>query len=48
MTKEEQLELKDKIVYGLKIAYEKLLKEKREKNSELIVMQGDKIVRIKP
>lgn len=47
-TKEKQLELKDKIIQGLEKAYERLLEFKKQKNSELVVMKGDKIVKIKP
>jgi len=46
--KDKQLELKDKIVIGLEKVYEKLIIFKKEKNSELVIMQGDKIVKIKP
>ena len=49
MTKQDkQIELKDKIVKGLEIVYEKLILFKREKNSKLVIMKGDKIVKIKP
>lgn len=47
-TIEKQLELKRKILLGLEKAYERLLEFKKQKNSELVVMQGDKIVKIKP
>ncbi len=40
--KDKQLELKDKIVKGLEKVYEKLIIFKREKNSELVIMKGDK------
>lgn len=46
--KDKQIELKEKIVKGLEKVYEKLIKFKREKNSELVIMQGNKIVKIKP
>jgi hypothetical protein len=48
MTPEQQLERQDKIVAGLKIAYQRMLEFKRQKNSELIVMRDGKVVRIKP
>jgi hypothetical protein len=48
MTPEQQLERQDKIVAGLKIAYQRMLKFKRQKNSELIVVRDGKVVRIKP
>lgn len=47
-TKDKQIELKDKIVKGLEKVYEKLIEFKKEKNSKLVVMKGDKIVKIKP
>jgi len=46
--KDKQIELKDKIVKGLEKVYERLIEFKKLKNSELVVMQGDKIVKIKP
>ncbi len=46
--KEKQIELRDKIILGLEKVYEKLIEFKKEKKSELVIMQGDKIVRIKP
>lgn len=45
---DEQIELKNKIVKGLEKTYERLIEFKKRKNSELIVMDGNKIVRIKP
>ncbi len=47
-TNEKQLELRDKLLHGLEIMYAKLIEYKRQKNSVLVVMQGDKIVKIKP
>lgn len=47
-TIEIQLEEKKKILKGLKKVYEKLIEFKKQKNTELVVMQGDKIVKIKP
>lgn len=46
--KDKQIELKEKILKGLEKVYERLLEFKREKNSELVIMKGDKIVKIKP
>lgn len=46
--KDKQIELREKIVKGLEKVYEKLIEFKKEKNSELVVMKGDKIVKIKP
>ena len=47
-TKDKQIELRDKILKGLEKVYEKLIAFKKEKNSELVIMQGSKIVKIKP
>jgi hypothetical protein len=44
----ENIEQVDKILKGLDLAYERLLAEKRAKNSELIVLRDNKIVAIKP
>ncbi len=46
--KDKQIELKDKIVKGLEKVYERLIEFKKTKNSELVIMQEDKIVKIKP
>lgn len=47
-TKEKQIELKDKILIGLEKVYERLIEFKKEKNSRLVIIRGDKIVKIKP
>jgi hypothetical protein len=47
-TIEIQLEEKKKILKGLEKVYEKLIEFKKQKNTELVIMQGDKIVKIKP
>jgi len=39
---------KEKILKGLEKTYEKLLEFKRSKNSVLVVMRNNKIVKIKP
>ena len=44
----EQIERQEKIAVGLKIAYERMLEFKRQKNSEVVVMRDGKIVRLKP
>jgi hypothetical protein len=46
-TVKEQNELRDKILLGLEIVYERLIEFKRQKKSELVVMQDNKIVKIK-
>ena len=47
-TIEIQIEEKTKILKGLEKVYEKLLEFKKTKNSELIVLRDNKIVKIKP
>ena len=37
-----------KILEGMDTVYEKLIEFKKKMNSELVIMQDDKIVRIKP
>ena len=41
-------EKRKKLIKGLEIAYKKMLEFKRMKNTELIIMKGNKIVRLKP
>jgi hypothetical protein len=48
MNQGKQPELRDKILAGLEIAYERMLEFKRQKNSEIVVMRDGKIARIKP
>lgn len=48
MTTEAKKELKNKILVGLGKAYEKMLAFKKEKNSEIVILQGSKIVKLKP
>ncbi|KHJ38557.1 hypothetical protein PBAC_13520 [Pedobacter glucosidilyticus] len=47
-TIEIQIEEKNKILKGLEKTYEKLLEFKKTKNSVLVVLRNDKIVKIKP
>ena len=46
-TKEENEELVNKILRGLKKSYKDLLASKRRNNEELIILQNDQIVKIK-
>ncbi|MGB5942797.1 MAG: hypothetical protein WBG71_07930 [Leeuwenhoekiella sp.] len=49
MTKDDkQIELMDKIVNNLDKIYDRLIDFKRKNNSSLIVMKGNKIVKMKP
>ncbi len=47
-TIEIQIEEKNNILKGLEKVYEKLLDFKKAKNSELVVLRDNKIVKIKP
>lgn len=47
-TIEIQKEETKKILKGLEKVYEKLLEFKKSKNSELVVIRDNKIVRVKP
>jgi hypothetical protein len=47
-TVEKQTELRDKILSGLEKVYKKLIEFKKQKNTELVIMKEDKIVKIKP
>lgn len=47
-TVEKQIELKDKILIGLEKVYEKLIEFKKLKNTELVIIRDNRIVKIKP
>jgi hypothetical protein len=47
-TKDKQIELNEKILKGLEKVYEKMVEFKKEKKTEIVVMQGNEIVKIKP
>ncbi|QTD39042.1 hypothetical protein JL193_07275 [Polaribacter batillariae] len=47
-TKDKQLDFREKIIKGLEKVYEKLIIEKKEKKSKLVIMKGNKIVKINP
>ena len=47
-TIEIQKEEKNKILKGLEIVYERLIEFKKSKNSVLVVLRNNKIVKIKP
>lgn len=47
-TVEKQIELRDKILLGLDKVYEKLIEYKKQKNSVIVVIKNNKIVKIKP
>jgi len=47
-TVEKQTELKDKILVGLEKVYERLIEFKKLKNSDLVILRDNKVVKIKP
>jgi hypothetical protein len=47
MTTENKIENRNKIVIGLKKAYEKMIAFKKERKSELVIIKDNKIVKIK-
>lgn len=47
-TTEKQTELYNKILLGLEKVYEKLVEFKKQKNTELVIMRDNKVVRVKP
>lgn len=47
-TNEKHIDEKNKILKGLEKVYEKLLEFKKMKNSELVILRDNKIVKIKP
>lgn len=47
-TIESQIDEKNKILKGLEKVYERLLEYKKAKNSDLIILQNDEIIRVKP
>jgi hypothetical protein len=47
-TTEKHIEEKNKILKGLEKVYEKLLEFKKMKNSELVILRDNKIVKLKP
>ena len=47
-TVEKQMELRDKILVGLELVYKRLIEFKREKNTEIVVMRNNKIVKLRP
>ncbi len=47
-TTEKQTELYDKILFGLEKVYQKLIEFKKQKKTELVIMQDGRIVKVKP
>ena len=48
MTTEAKIDRRNKIIFGLEKAYEKMLEFKKMKNSEIVIIRENKIIRIKP
>ena len=48
MTTKDKIEFRNKIIFGLEIAYQKMLEFKRQKNSVVVIIRDNKIVHIKP
>ena len=48
MTKEAKIERRNKILKGLEKAYSQMIELKRKNNSEIVIIQDNKIVKIKP
>lgn len=47
-TIEKQIEFRNKVLVGLEKVYEKLIEFKKQKNTELVVLRENKVVKIKP
>ena len=47
MTTENKIENRNKILVGLEKAYEKMIAFKKERKSELVIINDNKIVQIK-
>lgn len=45
---EKYIEEKNKILKGLEKVYKKLIEFKKSKNSELVILRDNKIIKIKP
>ncbi len=48
ITIEKQRELFDKIIFGLEKAYISLIESKKQNNTEIVILQNNKIVKIRP
>jgi len=47
-TTEKQTELYNKILFGLEKVYQKLIEFKKQKKTELVIMQDGRIVKVMP
>jgi hypothetical protein len=48
MKAQNKLERRNRILLGLERSYIKMLEFKKQKKSEVVILQGEKIVRLKP
>jgi hypothetical protein len=46
MNQKEKAEIREKILKGLKLSYERMLVEKELKNQEIVILRNDKIVSV--
>lgn len=44
--KTKDKDFKAKVLYGLDLAYERLIQFKKDKKSELVILKNDKVVKI--
>jgi hypothetical protein len=47
-TVKEQMEMKDKVLHGLELMYERLIISKKKNNSPMIVMKDGKVTAVDP
>jgi hypothetical protein len=47
-TEKKQIELRNKILLGIEKVYERLIEFKNLKNTDLVVMKDNKVVKVKP
>jgi hypothetical protein len=48
MTQEKKDEIKEKVMAGLALSYERLIEFKRQKNSPIVISRDNKIIFLKP
>ena len=46
--KDKQEDINKKILEGLEKAYQKMIEFKKQKNTDLVILQDGKVVKIKP
>lgn len=45
---DKQTDINKKILIGLEKAYQKMIEFKKQKQTDIVILRGDKVVRIKP